>query len=627
MKSKIKIGIAVCIYCICLFGSTILVSAAGTLSVALSSSTVKAGETVTVTVSAAGEDGGEVTSDLTITYDTSKLEYISSSLDNATWGNGTVKASGSGISIKFKASASGDAYVKAEGVALTAAGAHITVSGAASDDSEEREESGTVQSGDNSLSSLTISPGSLTPAFKGSVTEYTAQVGSDVNEVTVTPVTSNSKATVESITGNKDLVEGNNIVKILVKAENGTEASYKITVKKGGTTPASSDNVGNAGNAGSAGIADITADQIPENTEDTPSVTPDADAIDIDGVSYKISGDFSDELIPEGFSRADFEYKGKPYRGVVFDSGHLGMYYMLNDAGEGRFFVYDADRDKFYPYLRLTNGEHFIILMVVPNGAIPPYNYQETALSIEGISIAAYQYAGDPDAEIVKPESGEEGMAPSGKSDFYLIYGMDNTGTSGWYQYDSKQSIYQRLNAEAMATDDSGEQYNALVESYNELSERHKTTKAKDRRLIAVLIFISVVLVIILLNMILKLRDARMDDEDEEEGYIRRRPVREKRTRPSKKVRQTHPKRTHTGRNAYPVVKEPKENTDFYDDDDEDFMEEFEDTPTLLSRKPRQKAQPARPSVQEPPRPVAKQPENKLPDNDDDIEFLDLNDL
>ena len=71
---------------------------------------------------------------------------------------------------------------------------------------------------------------------------------------------------------------------------------------------------------------------------------------------------------------------------------------------------------------------------------------------------------------------------------------MDDTGVAGWYQYDSKQGTYQRLNEEAVVSDDGSENYDTLLESYNSLSERYKTTKASDRRIIAVLIFVSVVL-------------------------------------------------------------------------------------------------------------------------------------
>lgn len=607
-KLKIKLAAAFCMACMLLLGTAATTFAAGMLTIAVSSGTVKAGDTVTVTVYAAGSDNAAVTADMNVTYDTAKLEYISSSASNASGGGGTVKASGSSVDIKFRAVGSGDAYVKAEANTLTAAGAHITVSGTASDAADE---SGT-KSGDNSLSSLTISNGTLSPAFKGSVTEYTAQVGSDVNEITVTPVTSNSKATIESITGNKDLKEGANVITVVVKAENGTTASYKITVTKGNTA-----------SGGNTGDSDAETDQ---PSGDSAGTQPSGEgSITMDGVAYKISENFSDEEIPEGFKRAPFEYKGVPYEGIVFEDGHLGMYYMVSDAGESRFFVYDADRDKFYPYVRLSSGDHFIILMVVPNAVIPPDHYEETTLTIGDVTgIMAYQYTGGEDKEIVKIETEEGEMTEGGQSDFYIFYGMDSTGVSGWYQYDVKQGTYQRLNEEALSSEETSKDYETLSKSYNELNDRFKSTKAKDRRWIAVMIFILVVLLIIVLNLVLKIREIGAGDEEEEEA----RPVRRQRVK--KKPASRLPKET-VRKKPRPVRKEPDQD-DFYEDDDESVMDEFEEDPGVLTKKTKKKAKPARIPKTETRSPASK-PANREPgvtnlfEDDDDIEFLDLNDL
>ena len=612
-KLKIKLAAAFCVVCMLFLGTSMTSYAAGMLSIAVSSGTVKSGDTVTVTIYAADANNAAVAADMNVTYDTSKLEYVSSSASNASGGGGTVKASGSSVDIKFKAVGSGDAYVKAESAALTAAGTHITVSGTATDTADDN----AAKSGDNSLSSLTLSSGTLSPTFKGSVTEYTAQVGSDVSEITVTPVTSNSKATVESITGNKDLKEGTNVISVVVKAENGTTATYKITVTKG------------TASSGDAGTDQPEEDRPEGNTGDTNTQYTSGDSIIIDGTAYKISEDFTDEQIPEGFKRAPFEYKGSPYEGIVFEDGHLGMYYMVNDAGEGRFFVYDADRDKFYPYVRLSSGDHFIILMVVPNAVIPPDNYEETTLTIGDVSgIMAYQYTGGEDAEIVKIETGEGEATEGGQSDFYIFYGMDSTGVSGWYQYDVKQGTYQRFNEDALSSGGPSEDYESLTKSYNELNDRFKTTKTKDRRLIAIMIFVLVVLLIIILNMFLKIREIRSEEEEETEEP---KPVKKSR---SKKKQEPRLPKEKVKKKVRPVVEE--ENTDdFYENDDASIVDEFEDDPGVLTRKPKKKAKPTKTPKTETRTQTAGTVKHSVPEptvtdlfhDDDDIEFFDLNDL
>ena len=66
---------------------------------------------------------------------------------------------------------------------------------------------------------------------------------------------------------------------------------------------------------------------------------------------------------------------------------------------------------------------------------------------------------------------------------------------------------------------------------------------------------------------------------------------------------------------------------DFYDGDDEDFIGEFEEDPGVLSRKNRKRERPAKVQKTEPKRPAPAHPELYNKDEDDDLEFLDLNDL
>lgn len=72
----------------------------------------------------------------------------------------------------------------------------------------------------------------LTPTFNKSTTSYSASVGSDVTSIDVSAILEDSKATIVSGTGTKQLVEGNNAVSIVVRAENGTTKTYNINVVK-----------------------------------------------------------------------------------------------------------------------------------------------------------------------------------------------------------------------------------------------------------------------------------------------------------------------------------------------------------------------------------------------------------
>lgn len=87
------------------------------------------------------------------------------------------------------------------------------------------------KSKNNNLKSLKVSEGTLSPDFNKDVTNYKLSVGKDVEKITVNAEAEDEKAKVE-ISGNEDLKEGANTVKVIVTAENGDTKTYTISVTK-----------------------------------------------------------------------------------------------------------------------------------------------------------------------------------------------------------------------------------------------------------------------------------------------------------------------------------------------------------------------------------------------------------
>ena len=104
---------------------------------------------------------------------------------------------------------------------------------------------------DATLSTLSLSPGTLSPAFSSAHTTYAASVGTTVERITVSPTTNDANATVQFLAGSAgDLVltdadtssadtfevylwEGNNLIKVKVTAEDGTATvTYSVTVTR-----------------------------------------------------------------------------------------------------------------------------------------------------------------------------------------------------------------------------------------------------------------------------------------------------------------------------------------------------------------------------------------------------------
>ena len=86
------------------------------------------------------------------------------------------------------------------------------------------------KSSNNALSSLTVSAGTLTPAFDPAVTEYTLSLPQGTEKLTLTATPSDSNATVQG-DGELTLQEGENTLPLVDTAEDGSAKAYTITVQ------------------------------------------------------------------------------------------------------------------------------------------------------------------------------------------------------------------------------------------------------------------------------------------------------------------------------------------------------------------------------------------------------------
>jgi len=81
----------------------------------------------------------------------------------------------------------------------------------------------------NYLKELKVEGVDITPTFLYSTTAYDAVVGYDVSSVSISATAIDSKAKITG-TGVVELAEGSNVIKVVVKAENGSSRTYTITI-------------------------------------------------------------------------------------------------------------------------------------------------------------------------------------------------------------------------------------------------------------------------------------------------------------------------------------------------------------------------------------------------------------
>ena len=99
----------------------------------------------------------------------------------------------------------------------------------------------TEKSNDATLKSLDVSGFSLSPVFEPTVNNYSMRVNNNITALNVTAIPNHDKATVQ-ISGNSGWAVGNNVITILVTAEDGTTTNtYYVTVTRAAANVKSSD--------------------------------------------------------------------------------------------------------------------------------------------------------------------------------------------------------------------------------------------------------------------------------------------------------------------------------------------------------------------------------------------------
>lgn len=545
MKKKLGVIITLLTLCICLMTPQMHAKAAsGKTTIAVSAGSLNIGQTVTVTAKALSASGDSAYANMVLTYDAGILEFVSC---NATYGGGggSISVASDSFSVTLKAISAGKASISlsaTDGViygteeeldSMAGSSTSVTVkneaagsntgnnssagnngSSGSNGNAGNGSSSGTgsnnntgsntaALSADNSLKALTISPGTLSPAFKGSTTKYTATVDNSVTSIAVSATPVNEKATIESVTGNTNLAVGANVVKIVVKAENGTTATYKITVTRQAAGTTGSETITTGGENGDDGNGDSETPEDTEEVDATETPVPAADVV-INNTTYHIADNFTEEQIPADFTEATVHFRGTECRGLTFDKGTISLIYLETDnvdATTGRFFIYDETRDVVYDFMKFTAGESsYVIPLLAPLDSVLPESYVQVSLQMpENTVMTAYQ---------LPVEDGEEA------SDFYIFYGVNQDGTEGWYQYDAAEGTYQRVNGNITETaDSSSDDLAALQSEYDELSKKYKDAKSFSRNMIAVLIFVLAIAVVIILNIVLFGRKKKGKDE------------------------------------------------------------------------------------------------------------------
>lgn len=238
---------------------------------------------------------------------------------------------------------------------------------------------------DNSLKSLSVEGYNITPEFNKETLEYSVNVPEGTTSINIIAEKNDGTATVTG-DGIKEVTEGTNSFDIVVKAQNGAERTYKITV----------------------------------NVIDENPVEIKIGKNKYTLVKYK-PADFS---CPTGFTDSTASISGFEVPSCVNNTIKYTLVLIKNEKGEISLAVQKGDKFELYKEI---NGSNLAIIPLEYDKKLK--NYQKTTIKISGLEIEAFKYKED--------------------SRYAIIYGMNiATGEKNLYMYDEKDQTIMLYNDE-----------------------------------------------------------------------------------------------------------------------------------------------------------------------------------
>lgn len=187
-------------------------------------------------------------------------------------------------------------------------------------------------SADNSLKSLQISEGTLSPNFKYNVVKYSATVGSDVVSIKVDAQVSNKSAKILSISGADSIKVGKNTIKITVEAGNGSLAVYTVEVTKeeSTTTP-----------------ENPTTPTAPDDPANLPTTQNNGPTFDYGTKQYQIVNNHDASDLPDNFKQVKVKIKNEEAVAYRYKESEIYIVYFVNvkDDQDAGYYIFDLKSD------------------------------------------------------------------------------------------------------------------------------------------------------------------------------------------------------------------------------------------------------------------------------------------
>lgn len=271
----------------------------------------------------------------------------------------------------------------------------------------------------------------------------------------------------------------------------GTTATLEFTGLSQGSSGLIVSSPTITGSSASVQVNGTAAETTEPSSQDTTNQAQTAEGqFEIDGVSYVVSERYAENMIPTGFSRTGVKIDGYTYKEL--SNGTITLLYLKradNIAGDGSFYQYDEASHTVTPFAMLGTADKYVVL-ATPQSLLRD-SFTETTLTVGEQTVTAYK-------------DGDDG-------DFYFVYGTNQDGVEGWFQYDKTDASIQRVNEQLLTQDTASAADDDNVVTTTGKDE-YLGKWQKQRYLVAILLFVIVVLAVVIINLLLS-RKQRMDDD------------------------------------------------------------------------------------------------------------------
>lgn len=395
MKKRLKVILSSIAFLMTISLLQLPVYAAG-FSVSKSASSVAPGGTFTVSVSVSGEgrfnfsaSNGTVSSSsqwiagsglVSVKAGSSGTVTVSVTASDVSANDGETVISGThSVSVTINAPASGGNTTNSNN---SNSGSTTNNTDTTTQQTEEKKEE-TKKSNVNTLASLTVSAGELSPAFDGNNTNYEVNVDAKVTSITIDAKATDAKASVSG-TGEHALQVGANTLQVVCKAENGSTKTYTITV----------------------------------NVDETPQVY-----LKLNKQKLGVVRNVKDLGIPESFEATTIKIEENEVTAYHSNNMNKTILYLVNEKGEKNFYLYDEKEGVTSIFIPVTVLGRNVYIIDVKKDDVKVDHTKFNKIQIDNNTFEGWTFTDD--------------------KNYSLIMVMNQKGEKVIYQYEATENTLQ----------------------------------------------------------------------------------------------------------------------------------------------------------------------------------------